>query len=277
MQQFVQNTAVFDSLMTDQNVVIFYAKNGALFLAAAAQHLELVKMLIAVNVRDITKDAVYHLDNATNNDKINRAITFLLRIPNTIERHYDRRIMTLWQQIIDEENTAVKNGNNLYMTISATGRYKYDDIKEIIKFWPDLYLTASVIDTNERTLERFMDRICGISTRTEGCPCRNCSVDFHVRPKGYSTETSNLIRSSMDTFCFGLCIKKNGLCKKFNCLCHCTICTEKWFEKLGENKTTCLENSFTESKTNMVQFTNENSKVRFANHTTTRYVFKGVK
>ena len=241
---FQGNKAVIESFMKDPNVNIFHAKSSALFLAAAGHHLELVKMLLAKmpEKRDITNDAVYHLNVATDKEYINRAITFLLRIPNTIDRQFDRRIMKLWNNILIAENGVFEKGKILYMTmIELTfGRYNEDNIKDIVKFWSEVYETSSVIDTKESTLKRFLDNIKPKPShvRTEGCPCRNCQVQFRVAPKCYKPDTSTLKRTRIDTLCFGLCNKKNnGLCRENDCRCHCDICTDKWIKKVEQNTT----------------------------------------
>jgi hypothetical protein len=234
-------------------------------------------MLLAANEkRDITNDAVYHLDVATDKENINRAITFLLRIPNTIQRHSDRRIMALWNKLLEKENKVIENGKILYTSMIGTGRYNYNDFKTIVGFWPDVFETSSVIDTKERTLERFLDRIKPSHVRTEGCPCRNCQVQFQVVPKCYIPDTSTIERTRIDTLCFGKCKRDNGLCRENDCRCHCTICTDKWLEKMGEQNTTLLQNSFTVNKTIAEDEVGATTRrVRFSPNTTERVYVKG--
>lgn len=236
------NMELVKMYINDKHVDPLRHKNGALFLAAANHHLEIVKILLEINTRDITNDAVYHMDAASDKTAIDRAVSFLLRIPNTIERHHDRRFMALWKSIIETENAIVKDGKTLYRAMIVTGKYDYKQIKEIIRHWNDVYTTASVLDTKERTLDRFMEKLEPLHTLTEGCPCQSCSAHYSVTPRGYVSSISTVQYTPAKSLCFGLCKKDNGLCKQYNCQCHCSICFEKWIEKMGEDSTS-LENS----------------------------------
>jgi PII-like signaling protein len=237
------NTELVKTYINDKHFDPLRHKNGALFLAAGNHHLEIVKILLEINTRDITNDAVYHMDAAYDKTAIGRAVSFLLRIPNTIEPHHDRRIMDLWKSIIEKENATVKNGKTLYRGMIGTGKYKYEQIKRIIQYWSDVYTTASVLDTKEQTLDLFMEKILEPEyTRTEGCPCRSCSDHYFMSPRGYVSSISTVQYTPVQSLCFGLCKKDNGSCKQYNCQCHCSICFEKWIEKMGEDSTS-LEKS----------------------------------
>ena len=250
-------------------------KNGALFLAAGNNHIEIVQILLRINTRDITRDAVYHMDVTSDHALIDRAVSLLLRIPNTIERHHERRIMNLWRKIIEDENVVIQKGKTLYRTMISTGKYEYEQIKEIIRYWSDVYLTASVLDTTERTLERFMEKLEPLHAQTEGCPCRSCSLNFVVRPKMFTPDTSNLRRTNIETLCYGLCKKDNSLCKPYNCQCHCSICTQKWIEKMGEHSTTLEMSTVQPITQNQLTKPVEKQKVQFADHATELTYEKG--